>query len=195
MTNNTNITKIQKTIRAMYGYLIQLNDALEEAINDNTIDHHVRLALDAYYHELSDTELLDEIMDCFYGYVDEDEDFDSYENLTEEELTELIEDDYREEETEEDDEEELEIYNIYFNSEDFSLLYELTCNIGYGYSFDTEINEFRLILDEDMVDEIDDILDRAHYHEYYEENCSYTADRISRIRIDLREQVTAHQLY
>ena len=32
MTNNTNITKIQKTIRAMYGYLIQLNDALEEAI-------------------------------------------------------------------------------------------------------------------------------------------------------------------
>ena len=169
MTNNTNITKIQRTIRAMYGYLKQLNDVLEETINDNTVDRHVRIALEGYYQELSDTEILDEIMDCFYGYVEEegdldsfenltdeelaglinddydDEDLDSFENLTDEELTELIEDDYREEETEEDDEEELEIYNIYFNTEDFSLLYELTCNIGYGYSFDTEINEFRLI--------------------------------------------------
>lgn len=194
MTNNTNIIRIQEAIRAIYGQLIELNDAIEETLNDNTVDRHVRIALEGYYQELSDTELLDEIMDCFYGY-NEEEDLDSYENLTDEELTELIEDDYREEETEEDDEEELEIYNIYFNTEDFSLLYELTCNIGYGYSFDTEINEFRLILDEDMVDEIDDILDRAHYHEYYEELCSYTADRISRLRIDLRDQVTAHQLY
>ena len=35
---------------------------------NNTIDYEVRMLLDAYYKELSDTELLDEIMDCIDDY-------------------------------------------------------------------------------------------------------------------------------
>lgn len=68
MTNNKNIINIQNIIRGMYGQVIQLNDAIEEAINDNTIDYEVRMLLYAYYKELSDTELLDEIMDCIDDY-------------------------------------------------------------------------------------------------------------------------------
>ena len=95
------------------------------------------------------------------------------EELTDEEMTELIENDYYdwENDLDDDDEEEIITYKINFNEEEFALLYEITNDIPYGYLHNTLTNEYIVTVDEDTLDDIKERLDEARSYELYE-NCN-----------------------
>lgn len=116
---------------------------------------------------------------------DEYEDLDSFENLTDEELEDLIE----------DDEEEEEIFKVYFNEEDFTLLFEITEDIPYGYVHNTINNNYIITIDREILYDIDEALDRRRKYEKYENGCSYLADKIKHLRNELYLQVKAQELY
>ena len=42
-------------------------------------------------------------------------------------------------------------YTMYLNEEEFGLLFEITKHIPYSYLYDTEENEYRIVMDEDML--------------------------------------------
>ena len=131
------------------------------------------------------------------------EDLDSYENIPEEELEELIDEEYlawveanfgdeeiddefsacvkanfSDEDDDEDEDEEPEIYNIYLSPEEFETLNEYVTDIPFGYTFDSTENEYLVKMDDDMVDEIHDILEHHAYIEEYEECCRPRYERI-----------------
>ena len=120
------------------------------------------------------------------------EDLDSYENIPEEELEDLIDEEYLawveanfsdeetndEEDDDEDEDEEPEIYNIYLSPEEFETLNEYVTDVPFGYTFDSTENEYLIKMDEDMADEIDEILDHQAYIAEYEECCSASYERI-----------------
>ena len=121
------------------------------------------------------------------------EDLDSYENIPEAELEELIDEEYlawveanfgdeesnlEEDDDDEDEDEEPEIYNIYLSPEEFETLNEYVTDVPFGYTFDSTENEYLIKMDEDMADEIDEILDHQAYVEEYEECCSASYERI-----------------
>jgi len=120
------------------------------------------------------------------------EDLDSYENIPEEELEELIDEEYLawveanfgdeetnvEEDDNEDEDEEPEIYNIYLSPEEFETLNEYVTDVPFGYTFDSTENEYLVKMDGDMADEINEILDHQAYIEEYEECCSSNYERI-----------------
>jgi hypothetical protein len=105
------------------------------------------------------------------------------EELTDEEMTELIENDYYDWENdlgdEDEDEEEIEIIKIHFDEEEFKLLYELTNDIPYGYVHNTLTNEFIVTVDYDTLYDIKEKLDLQRSYELYE-NCNrFAAERIT----------------
>jgi hypothetical protein len=120
------------------------------------------------------------------------EDLDSYENIPEEELKELIDEEYLswveanfgdeetndEEYDDEDEDEEPEIYDIYLSPEEFETLNEYVTDIPFGYTFDSTENEYLVKMDEDMVYEIGEILEHQSYIEEYEECCRPRYERI-----------------
>ena len=131
---------------------------------------------------------------------DDCEDLDSYENIPEEDLKDLINEEYNEDEDPEylawveanfgednenddndDDDEEIEepeIYNIYFSIENFETLMDYLGEIPFGYVFDSTENEYLVRMDEDMVDEIKELLEKWAYIEKYERLCSPAYYRI-----------------
>jgi hypothetical protein len=105
------------------------------------------------------------------------------EELTDEEMTELIENDYYdwENDLDDDDEEEIITYKINFNEEEFALLYEITNDIPYGYLHNTLTNEYIVTVDEDILDDIKEKLDTTRSYELYE-NCNrFTAEEITNL--------------
>ena len=101
------------------------------------------------------------------------------EELTDEEMTELIENDYYDWENDLDDDEEIMTYKINFNEEEFALLYEITNDIPYGYLHNTLTNEYIVTVDEDTLYDIKEKLDIARSYELYE-NCNrFAAERIT----------------
>ena len=107
------------------------------------------------------------------------------EELTDEEMTELIENDYYDWENdlddEDEDEEEIEIFKINFDEEEFKLLYELTNDIPYGYVHNTLTNEYIVTVDEDTLYDIKEKLDRQRSYELYE-NCNrFAAEEITNL--------------
>ena len=120
------------------------------------------------------------------------EDLDSYENIPEEELEELIDEEYLawveanfgdeetndEEDDDEDEDEEPEIYDIYLSPEEFETLNEYVTDIPFGYTFDSIEDEYLVKMDEDMVYEIGEILEHQAYIEEYEECCRPRYERI-----------------
>lgn len=118
-----------------------------------------------------------------------DEDLDSYENILDEDIDDLLDDEYKvwveanfdEDNKNNDDEEETEepeIYNIYFSIEDFETLMEYLDEIPFGYVFDSTENEYIVRMDEDMVDEMEELLEKWAYIERYENLCSPAYYRI-----------------
>ena len=105
---------------------------------------------------------------------------DEYEELTDEEMTELIENDYYDWENDlGDDEEETITYKINFNEEEFMLLYEITNDIPYGYLHNTLTNKYIVNVDEDTLYDIKERLDMTRSYELYE-NCNrFAAERIT----------------
>lgn len=106
------------------------------------------------------------------------------EELTDEEMTELIENDYYDWENdldEDDDDEEIITYKINFNEEEFALLYEITNDIPYGYLHNTLTNEYIINADEETLDDIKERLDRTRSYELYE-NCNrFAAEEITNL--------------
>ena len=134
------------------------------------------------------------------------EDLDSYENIPEEELEELIDEEYlawveanfddeeiddefsacvkanfSDEEDDDEDEEDV-IYDIYLSPEEFETLNEYVTDVPFGYTFDSIENEYLIKMDRDMADEIDDILDHQAYIEEYEECCRSSYERIAAVQ-------------
>lgn len=108
-----------------------------------------------------------------------DNDIVENEELTDEEMTEIIENDYYDWENDlDDDEEEIVMYKINLNEEEFALLYELTNDIPYGYLHNTITNEFIINADEETLDEIKERLEKERFYELYE-NCNrFAAEKI-----------------
>lgn len=116
-------------------------------------------------------------------------DLESYENIPDEDIDDLIDDEYEawveanfgednENDDEEEDEEEPKIYDIYFSIEDFETLNEYLDEIPFGYVFDSTENEYIVKMDEDMADEIKEQLEKWAYIEKYERLCSAAYYRI-----------------
>lgn len=64
-------------------------------------------------------------------------------------------------------------YTMYLNEEEFGLLFEITKHIPYSYLYDTEENEYRIVMDEDMLDDIYEELKEEESRQLYEE-CNRT---------------------
>ena len=60
-------------------------------------------------------------------------------------------------------------YTMYLEEEEFGLLFEITKHIPYSYLYDTEENEYRIVMDEDMLDDICEELEREESRQLYEE--------------------------
>jgi hypothetical protein len=54
-------------------------------------------------------------------------------------------------------------YTMYLNEEEFGLLFEVTKHIPYSYLYDTEENEYRIVMDEDMLDDCYELLKEKMY--------------------------------
>lgn len=119
------------------------------------------------------------------------EDLDSYENIPEEELEDLIDEEYLawveanfddeeydEEEDDDDEEEEPEIYNIYLTQEQFETLNEYVTDVPFGYVYNAKEDEYIIRMDKDVADEIHEILEHQAYIEKYEEYCRFNYERI-----------------
>jgi len=131
-----------------------------------------------------------------------EDDLDSYENIPEEDLKDLINEEYNEDEdpeylawveanfgeeneyNEEEDEEDEEepIYNIYFTQEQFETLLENFEELPFGYVYDTKEEEYIVRMDENLADEIFDELDHLEYIALYEECYRAKYERIRSVR-------------
>ena len=120
---------------------------------------------------------------------------DSYENIPDEDIDDLLDDEYKawveanfdedDENDDDDDDEEIEepeIYDIYLSIENFETLKDYLDEIPFGYVFDSTENEYVIKMDEDMVDEIKELLEKWAYIEKYERLCSAAYYRIVRLQ-------------
>ncbi len=112
-------------------------------------------------------------------YEETYEDLDSFEFLTDEELEGLLNDELDDEfeddydfDCDDEEEEDEDIYKVYLSEEEFTMFYEITNSVPYGYVHDKIDNEFLVILDEDMKCDVEELLDKQHYYEKYENCCS-----------------------
>lgn len=80
-------------------------------------------------------------------------------------------------------------YTMYLTVSEFELLYDICKEVGFGYTFEgnqrDEEGEYKLILTEDMLDEITDLLEARRCYELYEECNRFTADEIKYLLNDI----------
>lgn len=84
---------------------------------------------------------------------------------------------------------EVRTYTMYLEAEEFELLYSITKEVGYKYSYDENEKEYIITLNEDELDAIQDKLDYESYVQEYEEYNSYQADRVKRLIIDINYEL------
>ena len=162
MTMNNNMMNVIERMQQIIGELVELQDELNKLMNKDETNN-----------------------------LTNDEDLDSYENIPDEDMDELLDDEYKAwveanfgEENEiddDDDEEEIEepeIYNIYFSIENFETLNEYLDELPFGYVFDSTENEYLVRMDEDMVYEMKELLEKWAYIEKYERLCTPAYYRI-----------------
>lgn len=81
-------------------------------------------------------------------------------------------------------------YTMYLNEEEFGLLFEVTKHIPYSYLYNTEENEYKIVMDEDMLDDIyealKDEMDRQLYEEYNRFRANEIRDLLDDIYMELR---------
>ena len=117
------------------------------------------------------------------------EDLDSYENIPEEDMEDLIDEEYKawvkanfdDEEIyddEEDEENEELIYNIYFTPEQFETILEKFEELPFGYVYNAKEDKYIVRMDEYLADEINDELEHMKYVAEYEDCCSAEVERI-----------------
>lgn len=76
-------------------------------------------------------------------------------------------------------------YTMYLNEEEFGLLFEITKNIPYSYLYDTEEKEYRIVMDEDMLDDIEEALKDEMDRQFYEECNRFRANEIGDLLYDI----------
>lgn len=76
-------------------------------------------------------------------------------------------------------------YTMYLNEEEFGLLFEITKHIPYSYLYDTEENEYRIVMDEDMLDDIYEELKEEESRQLYEECNRARAQEIRDLLYDI----------
>ena len=76
-------------------------------------------------------------------------------------------------------------YTMYLNEEEFGLLFEITKHIPYSYLYDTEENEYRIVMDEDMLDDIEEALKDEMDRQFYEECNRFRANEIGDLLYDI----------
>lgn len=76
-------------------------------------------------------------------------------------------------------------YTMYLNEEEFGLLFEITKHIPYSYLYDTEENEYRIVMDEDMLDDIEEALKDEMDRQLYEECNRFRANEIRDLLDDI----------
>ena len=76
-------------------------------------------------------------------------------------------------------------YTMYLNEEEFGLLFEITKHIPYSYLYDTEENEYRIVMDEDMLDDVYEELKEEESRQLYEECNRYRALEIRNLIDDI----------
>jgi hypothetical protein len=121
------------------------------------------------------------------------EDLDSYENIPEDELDELIDEEYKawaeanfgdeetyddDEEYDEEDEDEEPIYDIYFTPEQFETILAKFEDLPFGYVYDEQEDEYIVRMDEELADEINEKLEYMRYVAKYEDYYLAEAERI-----------------
>jgi len=84
---------------------------------------------------------------------------------------------------------EVKMYTIYLEAKEFELLYSITKEVGYEYSYDENEKEYIITIDEDELDAIQDKLDYESYIQEYEECNSYQSNRIKRLIIDMNYEL------
>ena len=84
---------------------------------------------------------------------------------------------------------EVKMYTMYLEAEEFELLYSITKEVGYKYSYDENEKEYIITLNENELDDIQDKLDHESYVQEYEEYNSYQADRVKRLIIDINYEL------
>ena len=148
---------------------------------------HSISAIERMNEIINEMKKLQEELETIMNTNEKIEDLDSFENIPDDELYELIDDEYDAwiEANDDDDEEEIEepeIYNIYFTIEDFETIMEYLDEIPFGYVFDSIENEYIVRMDEEMVDEMKELLEKWAYIEKYENCCSSAYQRIVSIQ-------------
>jgi hypothetical protein len=78
---------------------------------------------------------------------------------------------------------ETKYYTMYLNNEEFELLHRHCNSVGYGYV--CEDSEWKLTLTEEMLEEIDDLLEREYWHQLNDECYRAYAEEIR----DLRDSI------
>lgn len=119
------------------------------------------------------------------------EDLDSYENIPEEDMEELIDEEYEawveanfgdeeiyDDEEEDDEEDEEPIYDIYFTPEQFETILEKFEELPFGYRYDAQEDEYIVRMDEELADEINEKLEYMRYVAKYEDCYLAEAERI-----------------
>lgn len=61
------------------------------------------------------------------------------------------------------------VYTMYLEAEEFELLYEITKHIPYGYLYDSEEDEYRISVSEEVMDDIYECLQDEMNKQLYEE--------------------------
>ena len=76
-------------------------------------------------------------------------------------------------------------YTMYLEEEEFGLLFEITKHIPYSYLYDTEENEYRIVMDEDMLDDVEEALIDEMDRQLYEECNRFRANEIRSLLDDI----------
>lgn len=76
-------------------------------------------------------------------------------------------------------------YTMYLNEEEFGLLFEITKHIPYSYLYDTEEKEYRIVMDEDTLDDVYEELKEEESRQLYEECNRFRALEIRNLVDDI----------
>ena len=119
------------------------------------------------------------------------EDLNSNENIPEEDMEELIDEEYEawveanfgdeeiyDDEEEDDEEDEEPIYDIYFTPEQFETILEKFEELPFGYRYDAQEDDYIVRMDEELADEINEKLEYMRYVAKYEDCYLAEAERI-----------------
>ena len=80
-------------------------------------------------------------------------------------------------------------YTMYVTTEEFELLYNIAGDAGFGYRYFPDENEYKITMDEDMLDDIKYFLEREQSRQLYDECNRGEAERIRDLLDDIHYEI------